>query len=458
MKIAIVTIATKECDSYARYTNEIKIKYCAKHGYDFLLHKETLNPDKHIYWSKIPAMRMALKAGNDWAIWMDADCAPVNMDLPFNFNHYIPQEYTIGKICCMMSKDVLGYNCGVFALRNCKESFDFLDWLETDDVYNRYRTNPFPEQNAMAEYFNTHVDFCCPLPYGFNNYDNIYPDYHNGIPNEYKKGNWCLHVPGYNNRYRAVRFSNILKSIDKVKCPICCCDTEHCFEVPFDKSCTIDIFPKEATKHEGKMVSYNICPNCEYIFAPEFLDWDDETFQKEIYNEEYEKYFDPTHSDENGIEERAIMHFNRFTRDIYNRGDRHLDYGGGHGGFSRLLRERCGIQSDCYDKFYNPKINIYNKYSLITCFEVLEHTVNPISIFFDFNNNTIDTALVITQTQLYDISKPATCSMKDWWYVAPRNGHISFYATRTMQYLADQFEFRYIKEVSNGVEQYFKKI
>jgi hypothetical protein len=109
-----------------------------------------------------------------------------------------------------------------------------------------------------------------------------------------------------------------------------------------------------------------------------------------------------------------------------------LDYGGGPGLLTRLLRD-VGINCYHYDKYCS---NVYagsfegidTHYDVVTMVEVIEHLMNPIedleTIFRKYTPN-----LVIATTVL----RPAILD-KSWWYLTPSTGqHINFYTSNSLK-------------------------
>lgn len=131
-----------------------------------------------------------------------------------------------------------------------------------------------------------------------------------------------------------------------------------------------------------------------------------------------------------------------------------LDYGGGHGTFVRMMRDR-GFDFRWSDAFAQ---NHYargfehcegTRYDLLTSFEVLEHLLDPlkdISSMMSLADNVLVSTLVLPE--------PAP-QPGQWWYYIPNSGqHISLYSRATLQVIAEKFG-RHL--VSNGFLHLFSK-
>ena len=65
-------------------------------------------------------------------------------------------------------------------------------------------------------------------------------------------------------------------------CPICNSKTTHLFATQFLK--------ESKQRKDERMIQYYHCPECDYIFAPEFKSWTEADFKREMYNDDYVKY------------------------------------------------------------------------------------------------------------------------------------------------------------------------
>ena len=133
---------------------------------------------------------------------------------------------------------------------------------------------------------------------------------------------------------------------------------------------------------------------------------------------------------------------------LFPTGKRFLDYGGGHGTFVRLMRDR-GFNffwQDMYAKNIHARTFEHDPeahYDLVTAFELMEHLPDPvegIARVFALSDD------VLTTTLLVPDPPPAP---PNWWYYVVRGGqHVSFYTPAALRQLARQFD-RHVSS-SNG--------
>ena len=112
-----------------------------------------------------------------------------------------------------------------------------------------------------------------------------------------------------------------------------------------------------------------------------------------------------------------------------------LDYGSGGGEFAEAMRARGFGSIESYDPFSHP-VRPSGLFDLITCFEVIEHTLSPVRAIEDMRSFLKGGgAILFTQNlQPADIER-IRCS---WWYIAPRNGHVSTFTARTLAIIGEQ--------------------
>lgn len=178
----------------------------------------------------------------------------------------------------------------------------------------------------------------------------------------------------------------------------------------------------------GIPVYYYRCNNCGFIFTDLMDGADEEDFARLIYNKDY------INVDPDYVEQRPqflaniiVNTFNEFKNRISI-----LDYGGGSGRLAQLLYEQ-GFKSievfDSYTPAFASKPD--RRFNLILCFEVFEHVCDPSWLVADIANFMDEQrgfAVFSTAIQPQEIEKIRT----SWWYISPRNGHISIHTAKSL--------------------------
>lgn len=112
-----------------------------------------------------------------------------------------------------------------------------------------------------------------------------------------------------------------------------------------------------------------------------------------------------------------------------------LDYGGGYGIFTRMMRDN-GFDFEWYDKYCKNLFAIGHErtkahYDVVTAFELMEHLQNPREEFARLCS-LADNIICTTALQPKDCPK-----LDGWWYFCLDHGqHVSIFTERAMEYLA----------------------
>lgn len=83
---------------------------------------------------------------------------------------------------------------------------------------------------------------------------------------------------------------------------------------------------------------------------------------------------------------------------------------------------------DPFSKYFNTKPS--KKYQIITCFEVMEHTIDTLKLHKEIFSLLEENGIIIFST-LFQPNEIETLKT-NWWYIAPRNGHFSFYTQNSL--------------------------
>ena len=177
-------------------------------------------------------------------------------------------------------------------------------------------------------------------------------------------------------------------------------------------------------------VHYHRCEECGFLFTPFFDDWTDEDFRRFIYNTDY-GLVDPEYEGTRPI--RVADHLAQFLAGREDAGI--LDYGAGGGLFAKRLTELGFQHVESYDPFSMPA-RPSGRFDIITCTEVIEHVPFPSVALDDMLSLLAVHGCII----LGETLQPPDIGMirGNWWYVAPRNGHMSTFAGRTLAMMAER--------------------
>jgi len=225
-------------------------------------------------------------------------------------------------------------------------------------------------------------------------------------------------------------------------CKACGAPSPFVGSVDFNKCC--EDRRRAALPLSGRAVSYHRCPACALLFTGDFDAWDREDFRTQIYNEGYADA-DPDYA---GSRPAASAELIGTLFGEACRGLDVLDYGGGDGALAGLLASQHGMVADVYDPF-NPACDIapHRLFPLITCFEVLEHTPDPRATIFEIAGLVQSDGIVVFSTLLQPDDFVA--QGLGWWYVAPRNGHVTLYSAQALRALWAELGFQLISYSDN---------
>jgi len=174
--------------------------------------------------------------------------------------------------------------------------------------------------------------------------------------------------------------------------------------------------------------SYYHCPNCG------FLQTDDPVWYQEALHE-------AINLSDSGILSRNIYYSQQTAVILYclfKRDARFVDYAGGYGLLTRLMRD-LGFNFYWHDPFadnifargfeYNSKVG---EIELVTSFESLEHFLHPLE---EIKKMLAISPNILFSTELLPQPLPHP---EDWWYFGLDHGqHISFYSLKTLKHIAE---------------------
>ncbi|KAL6842915.1 hypothetical protein ACP4OV_027228 [Aristida adscensionis] len=133
-----------------------KVDYCRLHGIELLYNRAVLHPAMTGSWTKIPIVRAAMLAHPEaeWVWWVDEDAVFTDMDFSLPLHRYAGRNFVLSgwpKTLFEM-KSWLGLNAGVFLIRNCQWSLDFMDeWARMGPAWPEHAQWGRTIRAALAE-------------------------------------------------------------------------------------------------------------------------------------------------------------------------------------------------------------------------------------------------------------------------------------------------------------------
>jgi SAM-dependent methyltransferase len=231
-------------------------------------------------------------------------------------------------------------------------------------------------------------------------------------------------------------------------CKVCGCPSPLFGVVDFHKSC-IEAQGRRLSL-SGIPIYYRRCTTCRFVFTDAFDTWSEQAFLEYIYNENY-VVVDPDFVEVRpSLNAKAIGLAFAASRSTI----RILDYGGGNGRMAELLREQ-GFSATTYDPF-----SIHNqlpscRFDLVTCLEVAEHAPFPTQTIASINSLLNEDGAILFSTLL----QPDNFDVLglNWWYVGPRNGHVSLYTSETLTRLFAVHRMR-VTSLSEGLHFAYREV
>jgi hypothetical protein len=205
-------------------------------------------------------------------------------------------------------------------------------------------------------------------------------------------------------------------SDENKKCPVC------------NNAVTRKMF--SATVRCHYQAKYRLCEQCQFLYieSPQWLE---------------EAYEVPINVSDTGIMARSLG-LSRITSVLlyflFNKKGKFLDYAGGYGIFTRLMRD-IGFDFYWYDPYSEnlmargfELVEGMSDFELLTCFETLEHLQEPMKEIEKMRGFS-DSILCTTTLLPASIPEPG-----DWDYYGLDHGqHISFYSFETLLFIAKKF-------------------
>lgn len=211
-----------------------------------------------------------------------------------------------------------------------------------------------------------------------------------------------------------------------LRCKMCGGPTRLFDCVDFHKSC----HPSLVFEKSGVLVDYHRCDDCDFLFTPFCDDWTPRDFAELIYNDDYLTV------DGEFLGERAVRTAHGLSSALDGaQAERILDYGSGSGTFASELARMGFSRTISYDPFTCPA-RPTGRFAIVTAFDVIEHSPDPAATLADMLGYMADDGcLLVGQT----LQPPDIDAIRGaWWYLAPRNGHISMFSEDTIRAFAEK--------------------
>jgi 2-polyprenyl-6-hydroxyphenyl methylase/3-demethylubiquinone-9 3-methyltransferase len=201
----------------------------------------------------------------------------------------------------------------------------------------------------------------------------------------------------------------------------------------------------------GVPIYYHRCGSCGLLLTTVFDAFSNDDFKRWIYNEQYITV-DPDYveirprSNAQGLESILGEHKNI----------RILDYGGGSGRLAELLRQAGFTAVHSYDPFAEAQSQRpTGMFDFICAFEVLEHTTTPRETMADMLSMLRDPGLLMFSTLVQN--RDFESFGINWWYIAPRNGHVTLYSRQALTRLAESLGHR-LASKDDGLHILFRSV
>jgi hypothetical protein len=229
-------------------------------------------------------------------------------------------------------------------------------------------------------------------------------------------------------------------------CKICGSDANLHGVIDFARSCLSNVYPQGLV---GVPVYYRRCRECDLIFTSDLDSLTSEDWKAAVYNDYYHAELDKDYeysrpASNARLVRAALKSFPRSAEGLNG-----LDYGGGNGFTAKLVDDK-RMRFFSYDPyaFSNAPGSVRGKCDLISAFEVVEHTIDPLSTFADMAEWGAEKFLMIIGTQCHDglVGKDGGLA---WNYIAPRNGHVTIYSYASLRKIAEIFRLDCVR-VSRG--------
>ncbi|WP_284944658.1 class I SAM-dependent methyltransferase [Acidisoma cladoniae] len=224
---------------------------------------------------------------------------------------------------------------------------------------------------------------------------------------------------------------------DIFACKVCGGDSHFFTSVDSLQNCNKQIVPPIAPS--GVSVDYYRCSGCGFVFTHYIDALTDQELLISIYNHDYVK-FDPLYTRIRPEANASLL--KSVINEAYTGAPspRILDYGAGNGVLSDVLRDDIRVEN--YDAL-NPMFDRLPQggFDIVFCAEVVEHVPTPHSLLSDWKTLLSTSGCVIFSTTI--LPSDIETLKGDWWYMGPRNGHVSLFSVESLRILCAKHDLHY---------------
>ena len=223
----------------------------------------------------------------------------------------------------------------------------------------------------------------------------------------------------------------------RVACKVCGDPADLFDVVDFSKNCCEPM--GLVLPHTGRDVAYHRCARCGFIFTLFCDGFTAADFAREIYNADYLRV-DPLYPSIRPTANAAFVR--RVLADACRFPDapRLVDFGAGSGTMAALLGASATVTS------FDPFTAAFSEapegvFDVVFASEVLEHVTAPLATMNAMRDLLRPGGVMLFSTMVPPADIAATRAA--WWYLSPRNGHVSVYAHASLARLCAQAGLRY---------------
>lgn len=226
--VAIVQFNTPDIEAYASLSADINSRYCAAHGHQYI-RQVYENTSTHPSVEKLFVVQRHLQA-HDWIAWIDSDACIIDhrkdiADFTDTQKNLVTSGHELGfdlrgeRIRVRLDDQEAGINGGVFLLRNCPWSHDFLQtWINLCKLGSEMRC-AFWEQGILQWML---IENICNLQ---DNISLIHPASRINRQdfigtNESDRCDFILHLWGSSTELRVMAFSAVSRGVKPEELPI----------------------------------------------------------------------------------------------------------------------------------------------------------------------------------------------------------------------------------------------